>query len=349
VIDSTGFPGSSGGLGIGGIVGSPYRSGVGAGLVLKGTIYDFGRTQNRVALANAREKGTKIDSEVSVLNIKKEAILHLIQCSHWLSLAEKWKDLSASSSLVQREVRRFIKTGQQSVVDQFLVDSQVEEANTQLAEYEARVKVELEALNILMGTHDEIACPEIDHLVIDATPGSLEQAPFLRKAQLDSKYAQQQVDVFKSDYYPELLGLASLGEDEKSRLVNKQDYALAIGLRFPLFEGFRTTHEVHEAQANSNAQSEAVISSREFLKLGMLKFEGQIRTRSIRLDHLKSEMELALHGFSTAKKRYFAFEGKLVDLRESLRNLSRVETLQIDTQSEIDQLKVELSSLTGNL
>src|ERR1700730_17624545 len=50
-IDSTGFPGSSGLTGVGGLMGSPYRSGVAAGLVAKEVLWDFGQISNRVGVA----------------------------------------------------------------------------------------------------------------------------------------------------------------------------------------------------------------------------------------------------------------------------------------------------------
>ncbi len=41
-VDSWGFPGSSGYLGIGGLMGSPFRSGEAGGLVATDTLFDFG-------------------------------------------------------------------------------------------------------------------------------------------------------------------------------------------------------------------------------------------------------------------------------------------------------------------
>ena len=54
-IDSWGFPGSSGALGIGGLMGSPYRSEAAAGLVAQDTLFDFGRTYSSVRAAQDLE------------------------------------------------------------------------------------------------------------------------------------------------------------------------------------------------------------------------------------------------------------------------------------------------------
>ena len=45
----------------------------------------------------------------------------------------------------------------------------------------------------------------------------------------------------------------------------------------------------------------------------------------VRVQHLDGELRIALDAFNVAKKRYFGMKGDLVDVRDSLKNLERVE------------------------
>ncbi len=347
--DSTGFPGSSGQLGIGGLMGSSYRSGLGVGFLIEGRIFDFGRTKSKLELAKAEFETKKVDADLTTEQVKRVALLHLIECAHWVSLSESWNELVQESLLVEREVKQFIKTGQRSIVEQYLVDSQIEEANTQVADYQSRVKDEMQTLSILLGDKDEFVCPNIDQIEILADEWPIESVPLYRKVQKQYLLSQQKVSAAKSDYLPELIGIASFGSEERSRVVPTQDYALGVGLKIPLFEGFKTTHEVHEAEAKMEAAEEDLNATRDQVILMNRQIDRKIRTQSIKLDHLKTEMALAHDGFKVAKQRYFSFEGKLIDLRESLRNLSRVLTQRIDARFEIERLKIEKQVMNGRI
>ena len=260
---------------------------------------------------------------------------------------QAWRSLLKESELVEKEVRQFIKTGQRSIVDEYLVESQTEEARTQLADYDSRAKEELQLLSILIGLKEDLNCPEVDQINIKIDGISEQKAGIFKKTEAQLKVSEENLNVSEANYYPEVIGLASIGAFERARLVPKQDYAIALGVRFPLFDGLRTTHEFHEARARLDADSESLNAMKVQLSFMNHRFDRKIVSATIRLEHLQTEFALAQKGFLIAKRRYFSFEGKLIDLRESLRNLSRVLAQRIEAKAELEKEKSEKLVLNG--
>jgi len=65
------------------------------------------------------------------------------------------------------------------------------------------------------------------------------------------------------------------------------------------------------------------------------KYDEIIDASKARIEHLEREEKLAREGFAVAKNRYFKLQGNLVDLRDALRNLGRIETDMKDTQANL--------------
>ncbi len=63
---------------------------------------------------------------------------------------------------------------------------------------------------------------------------------------------------------------------------------------------------------------------------------------------LMYEFDLAIKAFNVAKKRYFSFEGELIDLREAFRNLARVETEIQETRTRLLQASGSKALLNGS-
>jgi outer membrane protein len=347
-LDSSGFPGSSGYLGVGGLMGSPFRSGPSAGLISKFTVYDFGRTGNRVEEAKSLLEVTRANSQLSLQAVKQEVLLHLIECAHFQSLKRNWGEIAQESAVIQREVDRFVKTGQNSVVDRYLVETQTEDAKTQSADYSNRAKDELTSIQDLTGNLEGRECPFVDDLVFNDSMPTGGQ-PILKKYQAQYQVAQNRLDTVRSDLYPEIVALGSVGALEKARLVNKQDYAVAIGLEFPIFEGFKTSHAIHEARALSDSQQLGVAAVEQGVSVANHEFDLSIHSAQLRLSHLGQELDVAKTAVDVARKRYFGFEGKVIDLREAIRDLSQIENQISDARRDLESSIVKKLSFNGQI
>jgi outer membrane protein TolC len=82
-IDSTGFPASSAGVGVTGLMGSPYRSGYSVGLVAEQTIYDFGRTYYDVEASKNATEYSKQNTRVNIYEVKQLALQAFYDCAFY--------------------------------------------------------------------------------------------------------------------------------------------------------------------------------------------------------------------------------------------------------------------------
>ncbi len=349
-IDSTGFPGSSGLTGVSGLMGSSYRSGPGYGLVARQNIWDFGRTSNGLAAARGEANLRKEDTQVTLYQVKQAAVRAFVDCSRFKTLMALWLDLSKESQLVAKEVRRYVKTGQRSLVELSLVESQTEEALTAAADFSERMKAAVRRISILTAVPDErIACAPLKaEELVSPDAGNPASSPVVTRAAADVEVAQARARQAKAGHWPRLIGVASVGDDAKARLVNKQDYALAIGFIFPLFDGLRTTSEVRRAEAASSEKERELEAARERVLELNAAFDEALQSSTVRKEHLQRELALTTDALVLARKRYFSQQGSLVDFRESLRNVSRVRTQLVDAQAEAAAASWSKALLNGS-
>jgi outer membrane protein len=330
-IDSSGFAGSSAETGVGGIMSSPFRSGYAYGAVLTQTIWDFGRTTNQVRAAESAADSAAASTGVSLYQVQLDAVRTFYHCSLDRSEMDAWNSMLEESKLVANEVNRFVKTGQRSVVEKYLADSQMEQAATLAASFAKRYEIALRRLSILSGIDEQKPCPVLPlntAVSLPSAPTTLD--PLILQKQADLSASQAHLDRTKAENYPTLVALASAGEMQDYRLVSKQNYSLAVGVVFPLFEGLRTTNEIHRARAEVDQKERALDSAKQDLDEVSTQYEQEISATQTQFEHLMKEFELAQKGFEVAKKRYFALQGSLLDLQEALRNLERTRT-QLDS------------------
>jgi outer membrane protein TolC len=337
VIDSTGFPGSSGLTGIGGLMGSPYRSGLAGGLVVEQDVWDFGRTGWKVQVARQAHEAVQEESKVVLSEIFRDTATAFFECSRFRNHLDSWERTGKEAASVAKEVAHFVRTGQRSVVDRYLAQSQAEEAEQEIAGNRAKLQAATERLALLTGRPvGEIRCPLLpdwhDYSVSAVEAGV---SPLVTRAVKASETALAHVSQAKAEHLPRLVAVASVGEMERARLVGKQEYAIGGGLIFPLFDGWRTTSEVERARAGAEEKESEVKAARLELQVQNNKYDQVILSSRARLEHLDHEFKLGQEGFALAKKRYFRFEGTLVDIRETLRNLARTETQLNDARADL--------------
>ncbi len=336
-VDSTGFPGSSGALGVGGLMGSPYRKGVGVGLVAQANLWDFGRTTYGVRAARHDSHVREEEVRLTQMDADLEATRLYFACVRDRSQSENWSFVLAEAKVVAEEVTKFVKTGQRSVVERFLAESQVEEALTEQADFAQRAKLTLGRLGILTGVNYSAAtCPAVEAMSEIAKrfePGQLKN-PILAAAEEKAQAEADRAKQATAGHLPKLVAVASYGALENARLVPKGDYAVGVGVILPLFDGLKTSSEVRRAEALSAERSFLIEAERDRIAQTNAKYDEIIEGAKARLAHLEPELNLAREGFQVARKRYFKFQGLLVDVREALRNLSR-------TKNQFDETRLD--------
>ena len=332
-------------------MGSPYRSGFSAGLVAQQKLFDFGQTLNGVRAAESTARRQREETGIVRYQVDTEALRAFYDCAKNRTQKEEWKKLVDEAALVAREVTRFVKTGQRSVVDRYLAEAQKEEALTAAADYEQRQQSASQRIAVLTGLKpDESQCITLPEDASTGYPSG--ESPYLSTAKQDLEAAKARLDQTKAFNYPVLVGVGSFGYLQDARVVPKQDYALGAGLILPLFEGGRISAQVDRAAAAVTEKESEVSATQQRLDDLNTQLDQSIGSAHVRMDHLNTEATLARDGFAIAKKRYLAFQGTLIDVREALRNLSRTETDLIRARSEFLQsrgLKELLNGAAGKL
>jgi outer membrane protein TolC len=349
-LDSIGFSGSSAATDVIGLMGSPYRKGLAAGLVTQQIIYDFGRTYYDVEASRQEALLTKENTRVTVYQVKQLALQAFYACAFFKTQRDKWGYLAHESSIITKEAQHFVNTGQRSIVDRYLSKAQTEEAQTAQAFFAARLKEALHGLSVIMLIpEDSFTCPSLPYqLTSSLNPNiGIEFSPFLAKARIGTKVAQAQLKREKASFYPKIVAIASVGGMQSANLVDKKEYAAGIGILLPLVD-LHITGEIQRAKALASAREKEVLAEKQYLGEMNSKYDEIIKSSIVRLQHLQYELELANKAFNTAKKRYFSLEGDLVDLRDAFRNLGRVETDIDNTRTQFLQASGAKALLNGS-
>lgn len=237
------LPGSGSGLGIEGVMASPFRIGQAVGLASSLTIYDFGRTSNAVKAAEFNEKAKKLDIPISRIGVLQNAFQLYYEEILNNSYIKISQDELHQLEFIEKEISGFVATGQRSIVDRYLIKSESERVRTELSSYGQIEKQIKNRLSLFLSLPVEsLAVPEDEKLPsqIEIASMGLENNPFLKKATEDVNYARARNDYAKSKNLPVIKAVASAGIYEGVRLVNPSYWAVVVGVEMPVFEGFKT-------------------------------------------------------------------------------------------------------------
>jgi len=340
-IYSLGFPASSGITEVGGIMSSPYRSGLSFGIVAKQSVFDFGRTNHAIKAAKHEVELSEQNTRVKVVEIKSLALQKYYECSSFRTQQDLWRYFANESKFLTKEIEHFVDTGQRSVVDKYLSESQTEEAISLEAYFAERMKQTLRELKVIMGTpREHFNCALITEPQAD-TPTlkySIDSTPLIARAIIEAKVAEEKLKEAKANLYPEIIATTSYGYMDKARLVPKKNYAVGVGISIPVFD-LPSKSRVNKAAILAHAKKIAIASEKQFIEEILGSYEETIKSSEVFLKHLAKEAGIASEAFNVAKNRYISLEGTLIDVRESFRNLIRVRTELLNTQTKLLQTR----------
>ncbi len=348
-MDSVGFPGSSAWLGVEGLVGSPYRSGATGGVVARQLLFDFGRTAAEIKTAQSRVNVAEQTTRVTAYEVKLLALQVFYQCATFKKQRDLWKVLAKESSIINKEAKHFVKTGQRSIVDIYLSDSQTEEAHTAHAFYGERVRGTMKELAVITGISDStFECPSLSLTLIDGLNSSndIDASPYVKRAEASAIVAKEKLLREKTDLRPKVVAIASAGAMEKTHLIKNENVAAGLGIIVPLFD-YNINTRINRAHAEVLAKQQNIEAQKQFIEEMNAKLDETIMASLTRIKHLNIELTIAQEGFKVAKYRYFHLEGTLVDLREAWRNLARAETTIEEAKGNLLQARGAKSLLNG--
>jgi len=340
-IDSTGFPASSGAMGITGLMGSPFRSGLAYGLTAQETL-DFGRTRTAIEIAEKELKTSQSDTEIEKWKVTKEVIQLYYTCSQTQTLESLWSEVETVSLSVQKEIGTFIKSGQYSIADGLLVKVQTEQASRKKMTYDEEIKLLKMQLAELSGVAvEKIGCDPLN-LDFSPHPTAISTSPdknnvYVERARAQKAVAESQVSQARAGYMPKLMFVGSVGQMDQARLVEKSDSSLGVGLILPLFDGLKTPREVDQALAYQMQKEIEVKAAQQYVDEANLKFDQILLSDEVALTKIQVELKDSDQAFKMSRERYRDYSGTLADVREALRNYSAIRSDYIRTIADQQQ------------
>ena len=324
-IDTTGFPASSSDLRVGGIMGSPFRSGAAAGIVVEQRIYDFGRIRSILegAKAEARLSEAKIDAEK--LNFMSRLVRLYLTCAQAFSMKRQNDRLMSWAELNLKETQRLTKTGQRSIIDNSLVQAEINDLKLQQAELEQMQR----SFNEQMAFYaPNVECGPLSQTWQMSISDDLKVEPpqvLLAKAQRDLSQARFEQE--KSEQRPIIKAVGSAGWMEDERLVSsQQNYSAGIGITFPFWNGGESVHREHAFKSEVEYQNEVLKEAELEINTKLKSANDEFTRYKDSLNQIEKNLQEARETMRLASTRYRRLEGPLVDVREAFKQLKTVET-----------------------
>lgn len=321
-IDSTGFPASANApIGFNGLMSSPYRVGITGGAYATFTFFDltreYGVKAAHYGIAAAQEdvRRRRLDLDLKIMNFYLDASLNLSQ-------RETWKNLHAEIDRLYGVIRKYVRNGQYSEVTQWLLQSQIEQAERREEGYNLAYQAALRKVEINIGAPagsiDVQGLEQIEATLAALAEHHEAESPYVAEPKLEIQVSQAQAERESAQNWPRLLGIASVGGMDSARLVPEQNYSAWIGMTFPVFEGFRIS--AAEERARAEAQREADLSTQAQIDLAEadIRFTEETQARQQDVVHYRAEKDDAYKALKLAEHRYTTFVGDLADVRDAL-------------------------------
>lgn len=338
-IDSTGFPASANApVGFNGLMSSPFRVGLTGGAYTAFTFFDltreYGVKAAHYSLQASREetKVQRLDVDLNAMNLYMDAVLNRAQ-------RDAWKGIQDVVDRLYGVVKKFVRNGQYSEVTSWLLKNQTEQALRKQEDFDLAYQAALRRIEIYIGASagsvDVEGLQTLQHAADDLAAHHLAESPLVSQPKVQTQVSQAVTMQQRAQNWPRVMGIASAGGMDSSRLEPIQDYSAWIGLTFPIFEGFRISAEEQRAQAQTEKMADQARQAELDLEDSDTKYEQQTKTHWSDIEHLRIEKDDALKALKLAEHRYVTFVGDLADVRDSLYSYESAE-------SELNAAEVEL-------
>ncbi len=332
-IGSDGSPGSFSFLGVDNNISAADRIGEGGAATLRQTIWDFGRTSSSVKLANSEKDFQQTSAALSLAEVDLQILNLYLTCSFLKTATADAQFTAHQAQVIASETRNYVRSGQRSVIEKYLVDAQAKEAETLVAELGTRITNVEQRLTLMIGRdkNQKVQCPDLSNQETEILllEKNTKNSPMLEVFRASANMARFQLEQAKADENPTFFGLVTGGYFNDIQKKDGWNYSAGIALTFPLFDGFHRDAQVERRKAEFESSKALINYSQQIVDEANSKYDEQMSSLKVRLNYLGAEVKLAKEAFGLARGRFFGFKGSMIDLRESLRNLNRV-VLSVD-------------------
>ena len=139
-------------------------------------------------------------------------------------------------------------------------------------------------------------------------------------------------------------GITDIPTNSSQRGANVQ-----LRLTMPLFDGFSTTHSIHEARAQAEAVRTDLDAAEQELTLDVWKAYQQVLAQSQSIEVTKEIVRVAQESLSASETRYRLGSGNIVDVLNAQTALAMAERQRIDALANWRTARLRLVASLGNI
>lgn len=322
-LNSIGLGGSSGATKIPGVVNSPFTKTPSVGADAAWTIWDFGRTSNAIAVARAGQDA----AQARVRAAEERVFLRLLSAFSRVGLFARLEEIADARfervSVIQKEVVHYVSVGLRSPVDQHLMEALLLSVQGRLAELKGlRQAAEFDLMEVLsLKGNDPLACrltpPERDLPPEQDFFGLAERMPQPVEARAKLERARAARRAAQAERWPRLVGVGSVAWADGHRLVDDDDYSAGLGLRLPLFDGFRTKARINQTNRREEAAQAELNSVLEMTRSRLKRLYALAGSAAVQQDLAEEEKRTAKKAYDLGQKRYLNRQANLSEFREA--------------------------------
>ncbi len=338
-VDSWGLPGSGSPTppDIGGILDSPYRNGFGIGVLARVSVFDLRPWLGR-NVARAQSNSVQEQTKVVRLNTYLSTLQAFVDAARYLGQEHVWANIAKRVNSVEDTLKKRVKVGQYNDVARLLIQDQQDQAHIMQASFHERYLQAKKRVALFIDLDEnEISVAsaltfpkEVHHIHI-----SVAKSPFLARAEFDVHAAKAQARQTLSEHFPRLYATASGGYLVNTRLVDPQYYSIWLGVTVPLFEGFRLVANDRRAGQVQQEKRSTVQATELALNESYARYDESINAARVELAMLDNERKASEQAIELAQDRFLNFLGSVIDLREALRDLTRIDGQIVDRKADL--------------
>ncbi|MBI3601340.1 MAG: efflux RND transporter permease subunit [Candidatus Omnitrophica bacterium] len=353
-MDSYGLGSSSSAIGITGVVNSTHRKGGAVGVDSAWTIYDFGRTSNKVQAAREEAQAQDKDMERQMAQIKLMISRTYGECAFYTGFNHLLTDRIERQKLLVEEIQKYTRSGLNSQVDLKLMQAAFEKTRAIQRESEGFLYQSIDKLKEWMGdSHMEsfvcVPLPEIstEVLALDALiTQALKERPEIKTAQKHYEAAQASRWSAEGEHAPKIVAVSSVGELEKTDPAGGDQWSAGIGVTVPFFDGFLTEAKIAKAKAQEAEAKASLEEVRNQIQQEAASSYAQWQAAQQMRPIVEKQYQLTKEAYDLAHHRYTGKMGTFIDLQnaESAFAQAQQESLKAQIQERLSYYQLFIVS-----
>jgi outer membrane protein len=176
------------------------------------------------------------------------------------------------------------------------------------------------------------------------------ERPELAAARAEAERARAHIKEVRAEGLPQITAAASTGATFFGASGNPAEpYSAIIGIRFPLFTGWRNTYDIREAQYNAQLAQEEVIDLQQQVALDVWTSYFAVQTAKQRLATTRDLLASAQQSADVARARYREGVGTIVDVLTAEAALESARAQEVQSRTDWFLSLAQLAHDTGRL